>query len=163
MENKPVLYNPFFSLLRFIYLKAAGRVVYPDQHTGMEVSGPDTGTYTVFLEMCLLDKNKKAKKGNAVFRIFFHPSHISADVFIKRTGFTLPFFSGLPGFCTKQFMVNKADNSFSGRYEWESAANAQRYARSFAASWMKKISEPFPVYYVITDCKTNTIIESNTL
>ncbi len=163
MDLTSFLYNPLYSLLRFVYFLCTGRVTYPDNHTGSEFSCPDSNKYTVFLEMSLLDKKKNTKRGSVVFMIFFRPSHTPADVFIKQTKLTLPFFAGLPGFCTKQFMVNKADNSFSGRYEWESAAHAQKYAGSYAAAWMKKISGPFPVYYEIRDTASNTIIESKIL
>ena len=159
----PIKYNPVYAVVRFIFLKLSRRIEYHVGNIGKTETLSDSKEYSVFLEIHILDKNKKPKKGRAVFRVIFHSPRISADTVIKRTRFTVPFFSGLPGFCTKQFMVNREDGKFSGRYEWETVEAARRYARSYAMGFMKKRSKPFPVTYEIIDRKMNTVIESGTV
>ena len=69
------------------------------------------------------------------------------------TGLVLQFLS------TKQFMVNKSERTFSGRYEWENVEMAKNYARSYAIKFMKRRSEPFPISYEIIDKLTGKVIE----
>lgn len=153
-------YNPVYSLIHWLYLKVFRRIQHPQGNIHKEVIFNDSQNFNIFFEIDLLDKNKKPKRGNAIFKVIFHSSVIPVDIIIKKTQLTIPFFSGLPGFCTKQFMVNKHERKFSGRYEWESVEMAQSYARSFALNFMKKTSKPLPVFYEIIDKSTNEVIES---
>ena len=159
----PIKYNPLFSFIRYLQLKVHRRIQYPDHNIGESVTLSDSGEYSVFLEMDILDEKNKPKQGDAVFRIIFHSPDIPVETIMKRTKYTIPFFSGLPGFCTKQFMINRKDSKFSGRYEWESVDMAKNYARSFAVMFMKKRSKPLPVSYEIFDKKTKSIVESRVL
>ncbi|MDC7232918.1 MAG: hypothetical protein PQJ58_06775 [Spirochaetales bacterium] len=156
-------YNPVSSFLHCIVYVLKARIAYPRQNIGQEHILKDSGQFRTFLEIDILDRNKKKKKGQAVFRIIFHAPRVPVQQIIRRTRFTIPFFSGLPGFCTKQFMVNAEKRQFSGRYEWETVEMAQNYARSYAVRFMKRRSRPFPIYYEITDKSTDSVVESGSL
>lgn len=99
-------YTPLFSFIRFLHLKMSKKIQYPQENLGKEVSFKSEGEFKIFLEMDILNKQKVPKKGNALFRVIFHSPGIKPKIVIKRTSLTIPFFSGLPGFCTKQFMAN---------------------------------------------------------
>lgn len=116
--------------------------------------------HTVFREIHILTKEKQSKQGKAVFEVIFHASKISVDTIIRGTNSTIPFFAGLPGFCNKRFMVNTETKTFSGRYEWESVELAEKYAQSFAAKLMSRVSKPFPIQYSITDKESGKVVVS---
>jgi len=154
-----VKYNIIYSLLHYLVFKITRRIKFLEDNVGNQVILRKVENYKVFLEMEVLTKDKQPKQGNAIFRVYFHASSVSQATIIKRTKYTIPFFVGLPGFCTKQFLVNQDDGIFSGRYEWETIEMAQRYASSYAVKFMKKRSSPYPISYEIIDKKTNETVE----
>lgn len=153
-------YNPLYSFFCYLKIKRDKRILFLTKNIGREVTFPHSGTYRIFQEMAIQNKDMSIKKGKAQFRISFHSPRVAVDSIIKRTKHTFPFFSGLPGFCNKQFMVNEKDKTFSGRYEWETVEMAQNYARSFAVEFMRRRSSPLPIYYEIIDMIDNKIVES---
>ncbi|MCK5050261.1 MAG: hypothetical protein KAS53_00885 [Candidatus Cloacimonetes bacterium] len=156
-----IKYNPLYSIMRYSHLKTMRRIQFPRKNIGKEILLKDSNKNRIFLEIDILSKSGEPKSGNAIFKIIFHSPKISPEIIIKRTKLTIPFFSGLPGFCTKQFMVNKEERTFSGKYEWETVEMAKNYARSYAIKFMKRRSDPFPISYEIIDKSTGKIVESS--
>lgn len=158
MKNN-YLYNPVFSFIRYLILKLSGRIGYPENNIGGMHTLKDSHDYKIFLEIDILDEHGQPKRGGAVFKIIFNSPRLDPAYVKKRTKFTIPFFTGLHGFCTKQFMVNEKLAKFSGRYEWETVEAAQNYAHSFAVTYMKRRSAPHPISYEIIDLKKNELVE----
>ena len=123
---------------------------------------PATGArpHTVFREISILDADLQPKRGGAVFEVVFHASRVSAAAVERWTNATIPYFAGLPGFCNKQFMIDREAGTFAGRYEWETVELARNYAQSYAAKAMARVSSPFPMHYTITDRATNTVVQA---
>ena len=155
-------YTPFYSLLRYAKLKSERKVAFENKNMGHKetVNGED---FTVFREIYLCTNDDVRKEGNAVFRVVFSAPKLDVKKVIRRTNLTIPFFSGLPGFCNKQFFVNREHRTFSGKYEWETTDDARNYAASFAVRFMKRRSKPYPLSYKIIDKKTGNIVEEKTL
>lgn len=149
------------SLRRFRDLTKKKQIVYPVENIGKELELGDSKLYKIFLEINILTKTNEIKKSKAIFTVIFHASRIKPKLVMKRTKYTLPFFAGLPGFCSKQFMVNESERKFAGRYEWETVKDAKKYAESYALRFMKRRSKPYTIYYQIVDKTTNEIVESS--
>ncbi len=115
--------------------------------------------FNVFLEIGILDSDHEIKKGDVEFKIIFMASKTSTDSLIKNTKKTIPFFVGLPGFCRKKFMVNERKGIFSGIYEWESYEDASKYSKSYALNSMKRMSNPYPVYFEIVSKSSGKILK----
>ena len=154
-------YTPFYSFVKYFGMKRSKKIRFESKNIGEEIKVKDYGNYTVFRELYILTDQGMKKEGAAFFQVVFHTPKIGLNTVIKRTDFTIPLFSGLPGFCNKKFMVNRDNNTFSGLYEWESAELAKKYADSYAVKYMQGRSKPYPLYYKISDKISGEIIEEN--
>lgn len=153
-------YNPISSFINFMVLQLSNRIMDINQNIGSTLRIHGKYPHYVFKEICILKKDKTPKEGHVIFEIIFHSSKMPVDTIKKRTKYTLPFFTGLPGFCGKKFLVNEQEKTFSGRYEWETAELARKYARSYAVRFMARRSKPYAIHYKIYDKATGQIIES---
>jgi len=151
-------YNPVYSIFKYIPIKAGGRICFVKSNIGESIPVRGFPPHTVFREIHILTKEKQPKQGSAVFEVIFHASKLSVDMIIRGTNSTIPIFAGLPGFCNKKFMINAETKTFSGRYEWESIELAEKYAQSFAAKLMSRVSYPFPIQYTITDKESGKVV-----
>lgn len=158
MNNK-IKYTPIFSFAKYLGIKARNTLVFEKSNIGQKVQVTSNREYTIFREIYLRTKENNRMEGNAVFQVVFHVPKNKIDEVIERTDFTIPFFIGLPRFCNKQFMVNRNNCSFSGKYEWETTEMAHNYANSYACRFMKRRSMPYPLYYRIIDKTTGQVIE----
>lgn len=151
-------YNPIYSVIKYIPIKAKGRMRFVTLNIGENILAMESAPHTVFREIQILTKEKQPKQGGAVFEVIFHASKMSVDTIVWGTNSTIPIFAGLPGFCNKKFMVNAEAKTFSGRYEWETVELAKKYSQSFAAKLMAWVSKPFFIQYTITDKETNEVV-----
>lgn len=154
-------YTPFYSFIKYIQIKTSNRLKFENQNIGDEVEVIESKKYTIFREIYLLTQSGSRKEGDAVFQVIFHAPSEKVNTVIRKTNYTIPFFIGLPGFCNKQFMVNKDKNTFAGKYEWETVDMAKKYANSFALVFMSRRSKPFQLYYRIIDKITGKVIEES--
>ena len=75
---------------------------------------------------------------------------LAVAVFEPLSILTTPFFAGLPGFRTKLWCFDHASGDYMGVYEWDTAAGAERYARSLRRL-MEWLSVPGSVAYEVVD------------
>ena len=72
MLRKIYLYNPVYSLIRYLSLKKSGRIRYPENNLGGIHTLKDSMDYTVFLEIDILDKHRQPKRGRADYIIILN-------------------------------------------------------------------------------------------
>jgi len=174
MTKSKLRINPFFSFINWFRILISGRLRNPADFKGSVINTP-LGSFEVFKSIYIRHRRRKraGKKesslsdgfleGEAVFQISFKASYSSVESVIGKTGLTIPFFCGLPGFRSKHFMINRETGTFSGLYRWDTVLDARNYVRSFAVKIMKKQSHPWPVKYIITDLRDTKTIEENTI
>lgn len=154
-----LIYNPLYSFTKYTGIKVKNRLLYTKANHGKEIEIMGIDGHLVFKELYLQDKSGKRKVGNAIFQVIFHSKMSKNRLHFEQKNFTTPFFLGLPGFCNKQFLINKNGKTFAGNYEWETVEDAKKYAHSFALTAMAKTSKPIPLRYQIIDKKTGKIVE----
>lgn len=159
--NIKLRYTPVYSYVKYLEIKLKKRLVFDGKNIGKKAKVNTKSDYTIFREVYLRTEKNQKKEGQAVFQVVFHIPKDKMDQVIQRTDYTIPFFIGLPGFCNKQFMVNRQECTFSGKYEWENAELAQNYVNSYACRFMARRSKPYPLYYRIIDKATGQIIKES--
>ncbi|MEZ4518151.1 MAG: hypothetical protein R3C44_15465 [Chloroflexota bacterium] len=131
--------NQFSSFLRANWNLLNGRYHFPKERIGehMEVDGQD---FTIFRQM-FVDAEDTADP-EVVFKVRFHVENMSPDINKIFSLFTIPFFSGLPGFRSKLWLLDETTGDNMGIYEWATAEDAEFYSRSFAMHFMTGRSTP---------------------
>ena len=155
-------YTPIHSLVKYIGLKLGNNLKFEEKNVGQSliVNGME---FSIFREIYLLTDLTIRNEGAAIFQVVFYAPERTVDTIIKRTDYTIPFFVGLPGFCNKQFMVDRESKAFSGEYEWATVENAKDYANSYAVSFMRRRSKPCPLSYKIIEKSSGKTIEERIL
>jgi hypothetical protein len=141
--------NPFRSLVVTLFCLLTGRLRFPRGRVGRTVTLDDGGAWTIFREAVRLPYHPAASY--AIFRPTFHLAGMSVAANLRFSALPMLFILGLPGFRSKIWLVNRATGDFQGIYEWDSRADAERYAGSFAMRFMTGRSLPGSVKATICD------------
>jgi len=131
--------NPFSSFLRANMNFLRGRFHFPKERIG-EVIEYEGEKFTIFRQM-LVDTEDSAEP-RAVFKARFHVENMSPERNKVFSRFTIPFFSGLPGFRSKLWLLNEETGDNMGIYEWATPEDAAFYSQSFAMHFMTGRSTP---------------------
>jgi len=140
--------SPLSSLGAFLAALLGGRVAFPRARLGqtLTLEGED---WLIFREMVVRPRPGQPALPAAVFRPRFRLAGMGFRVNRLFSLLAIPFFSGLPGFRSKLWLYRPASGEYSGWYEWDSAADAQAYAASFAARFMTRRAVPGSVAFTV--------------
>jgi hypothetical protein len=141
-------FSPFISLLNYIYYICSGRLRFPCSRVGEAVAMPDGKIYTIFRQ-AVMAQDKSQTSRPAVFQVRFRITSMTPRQNEIFSLIPIPFITGLPGFRSKLWMVERNTGECQGVYEWDSVENAQRYANSFAMRFMSNRAEHGSVWYRI--------------
>lgn len=89
------------------------------------------------------------KEPQATFMVRFHLAHMSRVANDRFLNLPIPFLMGLPGFRSKYWLYDEETGDYQGRYQWDSVADAERYADSLAVKFMTWRSLPESVSFRI--------------
>lgn len=138
----------FQSFGRFIQLLIRRRLHLHRERLGYAYEITGRSLYSIFRETvnthCLQQENVVLVVG---FRLkwigsnpFFH------WLFQRVCIITTPFWSGLPGFHVKLWMVDQSTKNYSGIYEWKGEKHAQQYVKALIRV-LDKVSVKGSVWY----------------
>lgn len=141
-------FSPLASLAKYIACRLTGKVRFPGDRVGKMISfeGRD---YEIVKEIEIL--RPEAGEPEAIFTVKFHLASMSPAANKIFLNLPVPFFAGLPGFRHKLWLYDPGTGDFRGLYKWQTAEDAEMYAKSFAVRFMKGRSVPGSVSYKIID------------
>lgn len=135
----------------------AGRLHHPTDRVGTVLSPGDGQRFVVFRETVVEPAGADSLEAGAVLAFRFHLRFmprlirpIVVRVFEPLSILTTPFFAGLPGFRTKLWLFEHGTGDYMGVYGWETAEQAERYARELRRL-MDRISVPGSVAYEVVE------------
>ncbi|MBU2515271.1 hypothetical protein KJ966_28470 [bacterium] len=142
--------TPFYSFFRANFFLLSGQFSFPGRRVGEIIPQKSDEAFTIFRQMIKKRNPQKGKPG-AIFKVRFQVINMSPEKNRIFSLFTIPFFTGLPGFCSKIWLENKnREGEFMGIYEWETVQDAENYSQSFAMRNMTKRSLPGSASFEIT-------------
>lgn len=134
-----------------------GRLRFPRQRMGKHVVTPDGREFTVFREGKVEPNPRQPERAGATFVVRFH-TKMAPDLNKPFSLLPMPFCMGYTGFRTKLWTMDDKSGDFQGIYEWDSAEDAENYARSAALTFMTGRSVPGSVWYrIFLGCREETI------
>lgn len=131
--------SPLRSFLRANRALLQGRLHFPRQRINTTIIDENGVALTIFREMRLGDV---IPPESATFHVRFHVAGMPPRINKLFSWLTIPFFAGLPGFRHKLWLINETTGDFHGIYRWDTVADAERYADSFAMRFMAGRSVP---------------------
>jgi len=149
--SKTLRLNPLTSLVRFTIHLITGKVRFPRNRLGKQIS-VESNDYEIVKEIDVMRPG--AGEPEAVFTVKFHLANMSPAANKIFLNLPIPFFAGLPGFRHKLWLYEENTGDFRGYYEWDTVEDAENYAGSFAVKFMKRRSVPGSVSYKIIDRRT---------
>lgn len=132
MRNRPL---PVIA--RSLGLLIAGKVRFDRGQVGRNVTREDGQVYEIFREITV--EAGDAPPPESVFRVWFH-ANTSYRVTRAYSMLTTVFFIGMNGFRHKIYLVDHATGELGGIYHWQTVADAEAYAASFAMTLSEKRS-----------------------
>jgi hypothetical protein len=141
--------NPLSSFVAANLALLTGRLRFPRGRIGDIVSLPEGTRGRVFRQAIYTPAGDPGQP-RARFHVRFHVAGMSPRINILFSLLPIPFFAGLPGFRGKLWLLDGATGDFHGLYAWQTVADAEAYAHSFAMRFMTGRSVPGSVAYDIT-------------
>lgn len=148
-----IRYTPWFSALKALQYILAGRLHFPENQIGAIFVDEKGQLFRVFRH-AVVESKQRPLNAKAVFIAHFHVAGMTISMNILFSLLAIPFFIGLPGLLSKQWMVDEATGDFAGYYEWETVEDAGHYATSFAAKFMMARSVPETVWFRVYPAET---------
>lgn len=96
-------------------------------------------------------RTPRAVPAGAAFVVRFRPAGMDVAANIRFSRLPMVLMLGFPGFRSKYWTVDDDTGLCQGIYEWDSLADAERYAGSVAMRFMAGRSEPGSVSYRVID------------
>lgn len=138
-------WNPAVSCLFGLWYLLTGRLRFWRESEGRVIISPDGRRFVVFRHATLA-----LPTGSGVtFVVRFRLARVDLERNIRFSLLPIPFFTGLPGFHSKHWLVCYESGEFQGVYRWARQIDAERYARSFAMDFMTRRSVPSSVSWSI--------------
>jgi hypothetical protein len=144
-------FNPLVSFVRFVWMIVSRRIRFPRGEVGRVLSLGGKGHFIVFRHAVVRDGRSIPGRPAATFIVRFRVAGMSPEANRRFSLLTIPFFAGLPGFCSKRWLIDVKTGEFAGYYGWRTRADAERYAASFAVRFMTHRATPGSVSYEIRD------------
>jgi hypothetical protein len=109
----------------------SGKLMLIKERKGLILEINGKGNYKVFRETRLVAKSEDEPIVLVVgFRLkLIGSNRVSHYLFQRICIITTPFWSGLPGFYVKLWMVDPQTKNYAGIYEWKGKDNAEEYVR----------------------------------
>ena len=141
--------NPFFGILRTLFLFITGRVQFDKSVVGNRIIMKDGKAFTIFRRVDI-KHYLKSEAPEALFIIRFTPTmELHKNIRLSRV--MLFVFMGFKGFRSKYWCVNENSGECQGIYEWDTKADAERYSQSIAIRNMTKRSVPGSISFEILE------------
>lgn len=141
--------SPLNSFLKTQINFLTGRLHFPKGRVGQTLTMEDGQDFLIFREAVVEPGRKQPQEPGAVFRVRFHVANMTPEQNKRFSLIPIPFFTGLPGFRRKLWMLNEKTGDFQGIYRWDTVRDAQNYANSFAMKFMTGRSLPGSASYQI--------------
>ena len=113
----------------------------------------DGQEYIVFRQVIVDSRQSQPVGPGAILRIRFNFAHGSPKQNRLLSLIPIPFITGLPGFMSKTWALQKDSGGFQGIYEWDTIQDAEIYKKSFAIKLMTKRAIPGSVAFDISPQK----------
>jgi hypothetical protein len=147
------MFNPFISFFRTIYLAVAGRVHFPGERIGETIEEGKGHNFKIFRQVIIDPANSQSAVPGAVFHVHFRITSMTPGQNKVFSLMPIPFIIGLPGFRSKLWIVDEATGDCQGIYQWDSIAQAEKYAASVAMRFMLGRAVKGSVWYRISPSK----------
>lgn len=144
----------FGSAQHFVSLVHQGALCRPPQRLKNAYRVDDERVYLVFRET---DSLAAPTQSPTVLVVGFQLRVLGTQplphwVFQRCCLLTTPFWSGLPGFSVKLWMVDPVTKRYLGIYDWRGLANTQKYVEALARV-LRPLSTPESVWYrILPEC-----------
>ncbi len=145
--------HPLRSFFRASGYLLTGRLHFARQHLGERLTMVDGRQFTVFRHL-IVAPNSNIPEPGAIFCVRFRLVGMSSAANKVFSWLPVLFFTGLPGFRAKLWGVAADSGEFLGLYAWQTLADAQNYASSFAMRFMMRRATPGSVSHKILSTKT---------
>jgi hypothetical protein len=119
----------------------SGRIRYPRRRMGETVTREDGRRYTIFREIDVRAANDDPAKPGGVFQVWFYARGAFWLTRLYSYAATL-FFVGQRGFRHKLYLRDAETGELGGIYHWNTVADAEAYANSFAMALSARRSVP---------------------
>ncbi|HNT78394.1 MAG TPA: YdhR family protein [Anaerolineae bacterium] len=129
--NTPLKDRPLAVMFRSLGLLLSGRAHFPAAHLSDKLTREDGRAFRVFREVIVAPRKGGPDYPTAIFRVWFYAAGPTRLTRLYSWLTTLLFF-GMVGFRHKVWLEDTATGEFGGIYEWETLADAEAYADSFA-------------------------------
>ena len=140
---------PIVSIANSLLYLFTGRLRFPRERIGETVTMPDGRRYAVFRAATVEARSGRPASPRAVFSPRFHVRGMSPRQNVVFSLLPMLIILGLPGFRSKLWMIDEATGDFAGLYQWDTVADAERYASSWAMRFMAGRSIPGSVSHAI--------------
>lgn len=141
--------HPLALFLRGLLRLAIGRYRFDRTPVGRTFTMEDGRRFRVFRRV--VRRSGKLPPAGAAFRVRFKPANMNVAQNIRFSRLPMILMLGFPGFRAKYWTVEAETGLCQGIYEWDSLADAQRYAGSIAMKFMAGRSEPGSVSHLLID------------
>jgi len=130
--------NPIMSFLRTHWYLFTGRLRFPRERIGEKFTLGDAQVFAIFRQVIVDPPKGQSATPGALFRVRFRVANMTPEQNQRFSILPIPFFIGLPGFRSKLWMSDLVTGESQGVYQWDTVADAQNYANSFAMKFMTR-------------------------
>lgn len=141
--------SPTKSVVRVIGFALTGRLHFPTDQVGREVTDDDGNTFTVFRKVVVEPTSDQPKQPEAVLILHFRVVNMTPEINKMYSLLPLPLYIGDKGFRTKLFTIN--GEYCQSIYEWDTVQDAQNYLNSMALKTVQIRSVPGSFSYKIIE------------
>ena len=127
-----------------------GNVCFSKDEVGRQIVMADGTSFTIFRRVLIRNRKGGDVKPRALFIIRFTPT-MAIGKNIQLSKVMLLIFMGFKGFRSKYWCINEETGECQGIYEWDTIADAKRYAKSMAVDNMNRRSKPGSVSFDILE------------
>jgi hypothetical protein len=145
-----LIFNPFISFFRTIGLAIAGRVHFPSKRIGEILEHKNGRSFRIFRQVIIDPADNQPAIPGAIFHVHFRITSMTPEQNKFFSLMPIPFIIGLPGFRSKLWIADDATGECQGIYQWDSIAQAEKYATSFAMRFMMARAAKGSVWYRIS-------------
>jgi hypothetical protein len=135
------------SVLRTIGLIVSGRLHFREDRLGEIIPGEDGVPYQVFREIVVDRRGDQPSNSGAIFSIRFQVENMSPAHNQLFSLLPIALYAGIPGFRSKVFTIR--GSHCRSIYEWDTVADAERYAHSLAVRAIASRAVPGSVSWTI--------------
>jgi hypothetical protein len=134
--------NPFLSFLKFPgtphWYLLTGRLHFPRERIGESFTLGDDQVFTIFRQVIVDPPKGQQAKPGAIFRVRFRVANMTPEQNKRFSILLIPFFTRLPGFRSKLWMLDRTTGDSQGVYQWGTVEDAQNYAYPIAMKFMTR-------------------------